>query len=696
MHRRPHHHLLRIIEPHLDAVLWHQAIAQAFDQQVVVATATLFRMPQSQALNFAIRNRPYTNVLRQNIQPKPRTVSSASQYRFAHHDTQGTGRKSVSSQRQILTTQDKFSFVTSSRTHAFRRHLSSHTNYRPQAPFLDSHIYRDPSLPARLARFIKIRYLSTARKKKLKDTLKWQLRFHAYFWPMAALLFTVLIGVTQIRTEHEHPTPREWSLWARWEGRNSKDMLDRARRRGWLHDEGWAATAEYLQKLIARLEDPQRDGKGTKVQDADGSGKILVDGVGRIGLDISDKSLSWKQGYWEAMMGVAKVAEHMDGLCKRKGVKLTKSKFYKWENIPGPQNPRPIPAAWDPDGAHLNVPVWDQVEAALDDPETYYLRILTTKGFSNRQRLDAALACADWYDFKGLKDSAANMYDWGLDIAAGGLPQGHNNVVDMQTGIINAGKETLVTENLLKATTALGVWHARNGEVKEALPIFLSLLKARKQLPAAPAWLSDMKPKQKPMTQAERDAQTQTGIMMGWAENLIDFFRENEPIGLNGSGDEQPFHTLKEACEEVGLMTYIGEILFATSEQEREKGLSWTRDSVEAAEAVLWFMDESGNEEDTIGRQRCRECLETGLSNWQQMTKRMSALAKKQQQEAQQSKGWLGLGIGQGSAIDKATAQVQRWDDEQVQVELRRQKTASLINPLKSTVNPFAMNSTVE
>lgn len=513
---------------------------------------------------------------------------------------------------------------------------------------------------------------------------------------MAALLLTMWIGITQIETEHEFPTPREWSLWARWEGRNSKDMLDRAQRRGWLHDEGWAATAEYLLKLVRRLEDPNKDGRGTKVQDADGSGKILVDGVGRIGLDISEKSISWKQGYWEAMMGLAKVAEHLDGLCMRKGQKLTKTKFYKWENIPGPDNPRPVPAAWDADGAHLNVPVWSDVEAAMDDPEVFYMRILTTKGFSNKQRLEAALACADWCDFKGLKETAGNMYDWALDIAAGGLPQGHNNVVDIRTGVINSGKESLVSANLLKATTALGVWHARNGEVKEALPIFLSVLRARKALPAAPAWLSATTNTRKTMTQAERDAQTQSGVLMGWFSSLINFFREEDRFGLTATGDEQPFHTLKEACEEVGIMTYIGEILFATSEQEREKGLSWTRDSVEAAEAVLWFMDESGNEEDTEGRSRCRECLETGLSNWQQMTKRMTVLARKRQQDAEQSNGWLGLGLGRGSAIDKAVTEVKRWEEEDTQVQLRRQKTASLISPLRNKGNAYGMNATIE
>ena len=144
------------------------------------------------------------------------------------------------------------------------------------------------------------------------------------------------------------------------------------------------------------------------------------------------------------------------------------------------------------------------------------------------------------------------------------------------------------------------------------------------------------------------------------------------------SGDARPFHTLKEACEEVGLMAYIGEILFATSDSQREKGLSWTRDSVEAAEAVMWVMDEQQNQD---GRQRCRECLETGLKNWKDMTAQMSKLASRKKQDAEQSSGFLRTGLGKASAINEASKEVERWREEELQIELRKEKTAPLLRP---------------
>jgi len=512
---------------------------------------------------------------------------------------------------------------------------------------------------------------------------------------MAGLLYLIYIGYWQIEREHQNPTPVEWSFWARWEGRMAKGILKRIERRGWGSMYEWGVAGSYLEKLLGRLEDPKRDGKGILEQEVkDGAGVLMVDGVGKLGYDISAKGERWRQGYWEVLMGLAKVSEHMDGLCKRKGEKLT-AKLFKWENIPGPQNPRPVPAAWDKDGAHLNLPAFTEVEAAMEEPEHFYLRILTSKGFNNRQRLDAALAYADWCDFKGLKDTSAHVYDWALDIAAGGLPEGADHVVDIQTGVINAGKENFVSENLLKATTALGVWHARHGEVKEALPIFLSVLRARKTLPPAPPHLQAQGSgsKNKATNVAESEKQTATNIVMSLGRHFIDFFKEADKALLPTSGDEQPFHSFKEACEEVGLMTYIGEILFATSEHEREKGLSWTRDSVEAAEAVLWFMDDQGVGPEQEGRQRCKECLETGLVNWQQMTRQMAKLARKKEEDAKQSKSWLSLGLGTGSAIDKAIAEVKRWEEEEAQIELRKQKTASLVDILKPTGNPFGMNS---
>ena len=541
-----------------------------------------------------------------------------------------------------------------------------------------------------------------------KQTLKWQLRFHAYFWPMFLLLYVVYYGIGQIELEHDFPTPTDWGFWARWEGRGGKCVLDRIAERGWAREGEWGRAWEYfgIDGLLGRLEDFKREGKGLRIQEVkSGDGMLMVDGVGKLGFDISSKSDRWKQGYWECLMGLAKIAEHLDGCVKKREKKLTeKTKIYKNENIPSPENPRPVPMPWAADGSHLQVPMLSEVEPALEDPQHFYLRILTSHGFTNRQRLDAALAFADWCDFKGLNETAGNMYDWALDIAAGGLP--HNaseavgHVVDIKTGIIQPGAEKHVTSNLLKATTALGIYHARHGEIKEALPIFLSVLRARKALPPAPSgekMRASNAANKNLMTAEERANQTSTDVFTRTFRHFLSFFSETDNTRTYSNGDEVPHHTLAEACEEVGIMTYIGEILFASTANvpEREKGLSWTRDSVDAAEAILWFMDESGESRTSEGRTKCRQCLETGLQNWKTMTKQMSRQATRSAQEAHDSKGWLGLGIGQGSAIQKAEQEVKRWNDEEVQIELRRQKTASLVQNLAPDMNAWGMISTI-
>jgi hypothetical protein len=305
----------------------------------------------------------------------------------------------------------------------------------------------------------------------------------------------------------------------------------------------------------------------------------------------------------------------------------------------------------------------------MPQPEVYYMKILTTKGFDSGQRLDAALAYADFCDYKGLNDTAEHMYDWALDIAMAGLPQGADGVVDIKTGIIQKGKEEFVSSNLFKATTALATHHAKTGQVKEALPIFLSILRARKQLPAAPSYFqSNKNPK----------AASNPGSEFLSAAKAFMFDEMYPPP--NPSGDERPFHTLKEACEEVGLMTYIGEILFATSSSEKEKGLSWTRDSVEASEAIMWVMDETKEQE---GKERCRQCLETGLVNWRTMVEEMQKLSVEKERKAQQDSGFLGTGWGKQELTEKAQKEVQRWKNEQDQVALRKEKTLPLVQPLK-------------
>lgn len=460
-------------------------------------------------------------------------------------------------------------------------------------------------------------------------------------------------GIHQLYLERKYPTPHEWSFGTRWMLRAAmaRELEPSSQIDGLIVD--WARVGSCYKVLIERLESPDTDGQNLIEQ---GEGGILVEGVGRTGFDISMKPESWRRGYCQALMGAARTAEHLDGYVRDR----TRKKVFPKEMMIGPSNPRPKPKphGWrDP-------PKEEDCDPAYDSPQVFYMRILTTKGFSTRQRLDAALSYADWLDFKGLDETAESMYDWALDIAAGALPVGSKSVVDMTTGVINPSSGAPTSQNLLKASTALGVHHAAHGNVQAALPIFLSVLKARKDYPPEPLSHERYKKSSKPEDES---------VLWAYLRAIKDWLVEAPYPAGPPSGDEPPFHTLKEACEEVGLMTYIGEILYATS--SKEKGLSWTRDAVDAAEAVMWMMKEEDKEE---GRERCRECLETGLSNWKKMARSMAKQAEKREHDnGSRSSGWLNF--GQREAADQS----RRWEEEQTQIELRIQKTMPLIKPLE-------------
>jgi hypothetical protein len=466
-----------------------------------------------------------------------------------------------------------------------------------------------------------------------------------------------------VKLEREWPTPREWTFWSRWELRSAKHAE---------FDHGlvvvdWMRVGSFYEHLIERLESEKYDGANLLQQD---EGGIYVEGVGKTGYNVSMKSEPWRRGYYEALMGSARTAEHLDGLVRTKDrTWRCRERYLSWpkESVRSESNPRPVPVRFGGEPC----PPEDQVEPAWQSPQVWYLRILTTKGFSNRQRLDAALAYADWLDFKGLTETAESMFDWALDIAAGGLPTevAADSVVDMKTGVLNSSKTRFVSENLLKATTALAVHHAQKGDVKAALPIFLSVLKARKELPAEPPHEAKQREEQQAaQARAMSGKSYLESVWLGLRDWVID-----EPYPPRPSdGDSRPYHSLKEACEEVGLMTYIGEILYATS--SKEKGLSWTRDAVDAAEAVMWVMDEEKKEE---GKERCRECLSTGLGNWKQMARSMAIAAEKHELDIVKNPGWL-----KGSR-EKAAEETSRWQEEEAQIELRRLKTMPLISPIR-------------
>ncbi|KAK5277084.1 hypothetical protein LTR16_010267, partial [Cryomyces antarcticus] len=81
-------------------------------------------------------------------------------------------------------------------------------------------------------------------------------------------------------------------------------------------------------------------------------------------------------------------------------------------------------------------------------------------------------------------------------------------------------------------------------------------------------------------------------------------------------------------------MTYIGEILFATSASP-VAGLGWTRDAVDVAEARLQsrhVLVDGGEKE------RCSQCLDTGLANWTVMLRKLAR--EEREHDRSKSRGW--------------------------------------------------------
>lgn len=542
---------------------------------------------------------------------------------------------------------------------------------RPQLPFLHSSSRRSPQpLLRHQLRYQLSRHLTTERKRWLFIEIATGLKWGIYFCVGVGLLAVVFFGVQQEFLERTYPTPSEWSFRSRVHYRYAvseehpdlrvKIMVDRA------------ATGSAYRDVMRRLEDPLIDGADLLpiLQD---EGDIHVAGNGLSGFDIISKSEPWRRGYFSCIMGAARGAEALDGWVRDTTRKLT----FPPEVVIGPSNPRPKPVPFG--SAHA--PKEEDCLPAFEAPERYYMKVLLTRGFSTGQRLEAALAYADWLDFKGLSSSAEEMYSWGFDIATGALPVGVNNAVDMETGVINAHAEYIST-NLLTATTALATHHARNNNLTTALPIFLSVLRARRQLP-----LSSLLTSPTPSPPSPEDNSFGFASVRALARSLLTTppFPPPPP-----SGDEPASRTHVSICEEAGLMAYIGEVLFASSSSATKSqqgtpqasGLSWTRDAVELAETTLASISErKGGEKEA--RAKCSQCLETGMENWRVMVKQMM---KEEKERKQSGPGKVLLATKKGSWFwggaeeqDQAKADEGRWERELEMVEKKLRKVREMV-----------------
>lgn len=404
----------------------------------------------------------------------------------------------------------------------------------------------------------------------------------------------------------------------------------------------WAKQGTSCKRIIKRLEDPNIEGGGVKEQV---EGGILVEGVGHTGLDITAKSEPWRRGYYDVLMQAALAAEHLDEWVRDKVRNLAFPK----NTVVGPSNPniKPVLPGSPPP------PREEDCEKGFDDPKVFYMKIMTTKGFTHKQKVDAALAYASFLDFKGTEDAAREMIRWAMDIVS-------TDMIFDKSGQLNPNVP--ISSNLLNVTTAMAVHQAKTKNLNMALPLFLSMLKARRSLPLPPARVVEGEPQETEVGQFKQALFLITGFVSSA------FTTPNYPAAPP-DGTEVPFRDDRSICEEAGLMAYIGEILYATSaaQQGKEEGLAWTREAVDTAEDIMRHL----RPDEKSTRKICKECLETGYDNWAIMVSKLADQEKKTREAKKQgnAKAWLWRGEVQDGPG--------RWESESGLVRDRMQKAST-------------------
>lgn len=471
----------------------------------------------------------------------------------------------------------------------------------------------------------------------------------------------MLFGVQQEYFERCFPSPSEWSFGTRQRYRSFR----------WYEENdappNWLRIANVYRELLERLEDPKADGAGLKEQE---SGSILGKEVEKTGYDVTSMSAQWIQGYHDLLMSIARAAEHLDEWV----VDETRNKAYPANTIIGPSNPnrQPIHPTLAPPPREENCKI------AFGAPEPYYTQILTTKGFTPKQRLDAALAYASWLEYKGTPSAASEMYKWALDTAISSSPYADNpsEVVDPKTHVLKAesGSHSItLNSNILRATTAMAVYHARSGSTSTALPIFLSILRARRSLPDEPKTMrSTLIPDEAPPSGPLHNVRN---FVEGTLRTIL--VAPSFPLDTD-NGTDVPIRDPKNKCEEAAIMVYIGEILYASSSgltgksviAARENGLAWTREAVDIAEENMrGRLSKSNNKE---GKKVCTECLKTGLDNWGQM---VSILAGEEHEKAEKEREKPRSWFGGGNDVEM----IGRWERESAVVNDRRRRAKDIL-----------------
>lgn len=272
--------------------------------------------------------------------------------------------------------------------------------------------------------------------------------------------------------------------------------------------------------------------------------------------------------------------------------------------------------------------------------------------------MDAALAYASFMDFKKIPDAAESMYKWALSLAAEDLP-GPPPAYDPETLTLNekAGKPPA---NLLTALTAFATHKASSGDVSAALPIFISVLKARRGL-------SDSAPRAGP-------SPPRPSLL----QSILSFVQPPPYPEAPSDGTSPPWRSPQELCEEAGLGLYIGEILFA--KHNKEEGIAWTREAVDGAEEQLREVFNVRGADSA--RKTCKECLSTGLYNWSTMAATLAQEEAKRKEEGKGKEG--GSRFGLWSTTPKVEETGGRWVAEEGVAKERIRRTRGLLEEIQA------------
>lgn len=518
------------------------------------------------------------------------------------------------------------------RTFTHNTPIRSRPSTRPRLPFL--------SIP--VAGRQRVRYLTTEHKQVVKQGLK----FGVFFYFASMAFAAVSWAVQQENLEREYPTPHGWSYRTRIYFRNARlvrDDKDAA--------PNWEKIIEIAELVVKRLEDPACDGKG--VRDAPHE---CPPGT----KDVSGMEEDWRRGYFESMMLYAEAAQMMHGWMRDK----TRDIMFPPEVIIGPSNPRPRPIR--PGSA--SAPREEDCEFVYPSADDIYMRIVCTKGFTVRQKMEAALAHASWLEYNHLIGPASIMYERAVDLALEGDQASPTNPspVDTKSWAIKeiSSPTRPPSENLLTSLTALATFQARSGNVSSALPLLISLLQARKSLPLQPP--NQLHPRKQPQN---------------ITTSLINLVKPPSYPPPPPSGTQPPVRDAKELCEEAALHLHIGEILYASRSASREEGLAWTRDAVDLAEEQLRRLGPDAEDALKPAKLVCRSCLAAGLENWTAMVAKLAEEEKSKKPTAEGGKaGWFGGLWGEGMTRKE---DVDRWAAEGKVIEERQRRAAELLEEVE-------------